>query len=78
MILDEEMEDSSLQSELPPRDDNIPSPNDGIASNRSNGQDDENKSDMYFIAKVTSFLLFHAEFFLLHCALHEFNDLSRF
>ncbi|XP_057799089.1 SH3 domain-containing protein 2-like [Salvia miltiorrhiza] len=52
MILDEETTESSLQSEFPPGDDNVPFPNDGIDSNRSNGQDDESKSDLYFIGKV--------------------------
>ncbi|KAL8521510.1 hypothetical protein ACS0TY_011866 [Phlomoides rotata] len=53
MILEEEMEDSSLRPEVqPPRDDNFSSPNNGIVSNTSNGQDDESKSNMYFIAKV--------------------------
>ncbi|KAI3468479.1 hypothetical protein Pfo_025142 [Paulownia fortunei] len=51
MILEEQMEDSSLQSEIPQRD-KIPSPNNEIVSNRSNGHDDENKRDIYFIAKV--------------------------
>ncbi|KAK6158603.1 hypothetical protein DH2020_005917 [Rehmannia glutinosa] len=52
MILEEQMEDSSLPPEIPPRDYNIPSPNNDIVSDRSNGQDDENKSESYFIAKV--------------------------
>ncbi|KAH6760813.1 hypothetical protein C2S53_011210 [Perilla frutescens var. hirtella] len=52
MILDEETTDSSLQSEVPTKDDNVPFPNDGIVSNRSNGHDDESKSDSYFIGKV--------------------------
>ncbi|XP_042039803.1 SH3 domain-containing protein 1-like [Salvia splendens] len=51
MILDEESTEPSLQSEFPPRD-NVPFPSDGIASNRSDGQDDESKSDLYFIGKV--------------------------
>lgn len=46
------MEDSSLQSEVPPSDDNIPSPNNEIVSNRVAVQDDEDKSYIYFIAKV--------------------------
>ncbi|PIN13614.1 Lysophosphatidic acid acyltransferase endophilin/SH3GL, involved in synaptic vesicle formation [Handroanthus impetiginosus] len=52
MIVEEQMEDSSLQSEIPPRDESIQSPNNEIVSNRSNGQNDEDKSDNYFIAKV--------------------------
>ena len=56
MILDEESTEPSLQSEFPPRD-NVPFPSDGVASNRSDGQDDESKSDLYFIGKVASLLL---------------------
>ncbi|KAK4486262.1 hypothetical protein RD792_008932 [Penstemon davidsonii] len=55
MILEEQTEDSSLESEIQPRDENIPSPDNEIVSNRSsNGQDDDgdDKSDTYFIAKV--------------------------
>ncbi|KAK6137199.1 hypothetical protein DH2020_029058 [Rehmannia glutinosa] len=52
MILEEQIEDSSLPPEIPSRDYNIPSPNNDIVSDRSNGQDDENKSESYFIAKV--------------------------
>ncbi|KAL7122530.1 hypothetical protein ACP275_01G050400 [Erythranthe tilingii] len=52
MIMEKQTEESSSQSEIPPRDDNIPSPNNEIVSNRSAGQDDEDKSDIYFIAKV--------------------------
>lgn len=50
------MEESSLGSEVQPaKDDNLPSSNDGTVSNSVNGQDDESKSNMYFIAKVTSY-----------------------
>lgn len=35
MILDEETTDASLQSEVPPRDDNVPFPDDRIVSDRS-------------------------------------------
>ncbi|GFP81565.1 myosin heavy chain ib, partial [Phtheirospermum japonicum] len=52
MILEEQTEDS-LQPETPPRDDNIPSPyNETVSHNRSNGEDDKNKNESYFIAKV--------------------------
>ncbi|KAK4435623.1 SH3 domain-containing protein 1 [Sesamum alatum] len=52
MILEEQMEESSLQSEIPPMDENIPSPNNGTVSNSPHGQDDEDKGDNYFISKV--------------------------
>lgn len=51
------MEPSS-QSEFPPRD-NVPISSDGVASNRSDGHDDESKSDLYFIGKVAPLLLLH-------------------
>ncbi|KAL3818380.1 hypothetical protein ACJIZ3_004285 [Penstemon smallii] len=55
MILEEQTEDSSLESEIQPRDKNIPSPDHEIVSNRSSngqGDDGDDKSDTYFIAKV--------------------------
>ncbi|KAL3826180.1 hypothetical protein ACJIZ3_022209 [Penstemon smallii] len=55
MILEEQTEDSSLESEIQPRDENIPSPDNEIVSNRtSNGQDDDvdDKTDTYFIANL--------------------------
>lgn len=67
----------SDRSDVPPKDDNVPFRNDGIVLNRSNGQDGDSKSDLYFIAKVASFLMFHSNFFILQCALHGLPNFER-
>lgn len=64
MILDEETVDPSIQSEVPPRNDNHPFPNEETVSNRSDGQTEESKSDSYFIGKVACFLRFDSDFVL--------------
>lgn len=49
------MEDSSLHSEVSPTDRNAASSDGEVVSNISKGQDDKDKGDPFFIAKVTSF-----------------------